>query len=427
MLNTPLPSSQILLCKLYLASLRTFWAPFTNAHYLCYANDIVSYDSHMIRHTEAKDVKYTLKEHFCSPESSILLGSSAAMGCFSTSNSTTLASRLANRLNKPVFNLGVPGSTILQNVLALDGLYRNYYRVNGTGPKKIIFYGFYNELSVLCSERNHFYIPALDYVNYDLRVPLHLAGSRSKFTTYMSNIPGLAPATVADIMPSFLRAQQEYGQSMIDMDMYQFDDNITILRRTLEESVLTKLLSNYSANDSARAALLIDCVKESNSIDISNFNHDVITGMLSKLDSILNPALSILAALAKEFSLELYFFAQPNMYSASTHLSRSSRNINSESITVANQILRRTPFQNLSNQAFATSLGNILFGPLLDHIQSLTSQKCNGSQFYNLNIDPIVLRNSSDLVSKPFYCDEVHLTDFGFDTVAHVISSQVLM
>lgn len=425
MLNTPPPSSQISLCKRYLASLRTFWAPFTNAHYLCYANDIVSYDSHMIRHTETKDVKYTLKEHFRSPESSILLGSSAAMGCFSTSNSTTLASRLANLFRKPVFNLGVPGTTILQNVLALDGLYRKYYRANGTGPKKIIFYGFYNELSVLCSERNHFYIPALDYVNYDLRVPLHLAGSPSKFTSYISNTPGLGPATISDIMPSFLRTQQEYGKAMIDMDMFQFDDNISIFRRTLEELALTRLLANYSANDSARAAFLIDCVKQSNSIDMSNFNHDVISETLAKLDSILNPALSILAALAKEFSLELYFFAQPNMYSASTNLSRVSRNINSESLTVANQVLRRTPFQNLSNQAFVTSMVNILFDPLIDHLKSLTSQKCHGSQFYNLNIDPIVLRNSSDLVSKPFYCDEVHLTDFGFDTVAHAIASQV--
>ena len=140
------------------------WAPFTNAHYYCDSKNYVSYDRHLLRNCTTSKT-YSIEEHFSDPSSSILLGSSAAMGCFSSSDQTTLASRIAYLTKSACFNLGGPGTTILQNALMLSSLYRKYFKKNQSGPKRVIFYGFYNELSVITSPRNHFYVPALDYVN----------------------------------------------------------------------------------------------------------------------------------------------------------------------------------------------------------------------------------------------------------------------
>ena len=107
MIKTPSVDEQIRICRKYLASMRTFWAPFTNAHYYCDSKNYVSYDRHLLRNCTTPSKTYSIEEHFSDPSSSILLGSSAAMGCFSSSDQTTLASRIAYLTKSACFNLVV--------------------------------------------------------------------------------------------------------------------------------------------------------------------------------------------------------------------------------------------------------------------------------------------------------------------------------
>ena len=201
--------------------------------------------------------------------------------------------------------------------------------------------------------------------------------------------------------------------------MYDFDSEISTLQSLFNESDASAAVDSYSHDDLDRLGILLSC----NDIFYKVFKeHDIdLDGIFSKLDPILYSALAILSQLSIEYDIQLDFYVQPNIYSISNRLSKYNAALNPLNFSIANKILKRTPVNSLSSQASNTAIQTAIFPSLVDSISQNIFQLCPQASFYNLNNNKQVLTNASSRVRKPFFCDEVHLTDFGFDTVANAI------
>ncbi len=415
----------------YYSRVRIFNFPWLGAIYTAFKNKHFSYDKHLIRRTFKGNDELYLEDSFKNKTTSVLIGSSALWGAYSSSDKTTLSSYLSSKVGRDFINMGFGGSITLQNIFMLSSLLYKYCDENNH-PKDVIIYSFNNDIYMMNKINQRLYGERGDDIfNSDPLIPIKLLGFKSKYTLYTDllekekeqyfKLKNINPKD-ASIKQEVQFYSVEYLRNIKQHGLTDKNDYIEIMNQ-LVKKVLSQLDIDYFSYTS-RTKFIVDMIKillQSEEFTTKIKTDDVFRNCFKPVELELMQSFSILYSLQRRFKFNIHMFYQPQMFKM-TYLYGAS----DTQYLIADKLLSMEAKQNsniLKIEEITEHILPILFKDEINtRIQQLAAESGLNARFNDLN-------TSKELGSKlmsdqiPLFTDNAHMTDMGFEAVADILIS----
>ncbi len=397
--------------------MRTFWSPTVGAIYYCYDKRICTYDDHLIRNTYLGERKLKISNSFKDPSGILLMGSSAAMGCCASQDRFTLSSQLASKLQRPVINLGNPGSTIIQNSLMTSSLF-NKYATRDESPGKLLFYGFENDFSLFFSNAHSIFYPACDLINFDIRATFSLIGKGSKWVSYVQNI--LKELTEGskqneskklDIRKLFSALQSDYVKTFSKRGMYS-KNRVFLESKEIVESHINEEAINSIESESRTKSIFqgIDLISKLPELISYLLEESTLEEYFRIIEPSLEASLAILIYLQRKYNLDIYMLSQPNLF-----LLYQDIVLHPAQLMLSDSLLNKGNF-SLDN-ILGLGIKKVIHKNLITRIKKAIDESGLKAKVYDFNED-LEIKNELRNSASSIFCDHCHMTDQGFNLMA---------
>ncbi len=407
----------------YKSNMRLYYSPYIDYIGYMFDKKICSYDDHLIRNTFNGEEKIVTKEAMLNPRTILLTGSSAAWGACASNDKYTIASKLSSKLDRPIINFSFAGSTILQNALMLSSLLREY-STESSCPKTIVFYGFANDIGLIFREKNPFYYPSQEVLHYDIKAIMRFAGLRPLHTYYIEDIlqSSQAKRKLGDdyrMKNLFPYLAGEYLHTFSNLKVIH--ENI-IMRKAYDiifskvsENSISKLLNEDILNSFFKS---MNIMKEIDELNYYLNDESIFNKLYEPIGRLLEPASAILYGIKKKYKVNFVFINQASYLDIGRDL-----DIPYYQKLVFNQLFKNRD-RDFPKGAAIFTISSLLYSKIQNNIISDFNKLFRDISYFDMNQSES-LRKQIDSNEYPVFCDDLHMSDFGYHLVASDIANLI--